>query len=159
MSSWIVAKEHIDLLVTAGLTFPNARIIGNRLRWFVPAPGGGPEIEGTLTEDNADEIGAKLWAENYAGVTHRYPSEADGGDSLPRYRYRPVPGPLDPVVVLKELHYYRYQSMDHPGWKHSMGHAFYEALMHACIVILPGYDEAPWGFDDRQFFVKQPQVR
>lgn len=164
MSAWLVDKVHIDLLVSAGLTLPCRSIKDNRLRWTVPARDGQPEQDWTLTRKNADEVGGKLWTDNLANIDYLYPEATDEDRPGPvtfesthvlTYQYEDVPGTLDPVVVLNALSCFRYQSMDRPQWAGSFSAAFYEALLYACIRALPGYSDAPWGFSDRQFFVKQ----
>jgi hypothetical protein len=155
MSSWVVDKTHIDLLITAGLRFPGLVLPGGTLTWTHQGR------RGELTRDNADTIGGKLWAENYASVHHTYPGDADGPDgSLPgpksfegvhtlTYTFQAIPGVLDPVVVLKQIACYAYQSCDHDGWPASEAAAITDALRSAAIRVLPGYHDAPWGFSDR----------
>lgn len=163
MSAWIVGKTHIDLLVTAGLTFPGQRIQGACLRWWIP--GNNPVDSKTLRHENADTVGVMLWAENYRSVMHRYPDAETDGDGVPgpdgftgahvlTYEYLRVPGRIDPVVVLKAMDCYEYQSCEHDGWQNSSARAFCAALQATCIGLLPGYDKAPWGFDDRDYFVE-----
>jgi hypothetical protein len=160
VSAWVVGKEHIDLLVTAGLVFPGRRCQNSKLRWY-------GTHEGELDDSNADVIGGKLWAENYASVNDRYPDAAEQG-GLPgpvgfegeetlTYTLDRIPGMVDPVVVLKAIDCYVYQSCEHGGWATSEARAIVEALRSACIKILPGYDDAPWDFDDRQLFMKRLQ--
>jgi hypothetical protein len=155
MSSWVVDKTHIDLLITAGLTFPGQALPGGTLTWIHQ------DRRRELTRDNADAIGGKLWAENYASVHHTYPDDdtgPDGGLPGPRgfegvhtltYTFQAIPGVLDPVVVLKQIACYAYQSCDHDSWPASEAAAITDALRSAAIRVLPGYCDAPWGFSHR----------
>ena len=163
MSAWIVSKTHIDLLITAGLIIPTQTIRNSRLRWYLPdetSPDRHQVFE--LDDFNADDIGVTLWAENHASVNHRYPDASDDlpgpvdfdGPDVLTYTHQPIPGPIDPVVVLKVINCYQYQSCEHPGWETSSAHAFCTSLTQACISALPGYDQAPWGFDDPHHFTK-----
>lgn len=163
MSAWVVSKTHLDLLITAGLLYPNMQCRGAKLQWRDPSEN--PSRWHELDYDNADQVGVMLWAANYRSVGNRYPDAEGEEDGLPgpedfsgatvlTYTHRMVPGPLDPVVVLKALACYEYQSCEHDGWKTSAAKAFCAALRTACIDQLPGYDDAPWGFADRAYFTK-----
>lgn len=155
MSSWAVDKTHIDLLITAGLTFPGRSLPGGTLTWMHQ------DRRAELTREGADSIGGKLWAENHASVHYTYPDDADGPDgSLPgptgfegvhtlTYTFQRIPGVLDPVVVLKQIACYEYQSCDHDNWLASEAAAITAALRSSAIRVLPGYDDAPWGLSDR----------
>ena len=154
MSSWIVTKPHIDLLITAGLILPSRCLRDSKLEWETQ----GRRYE--LDEVNADDVGVTLWAENYASVNHQYPhaggdlpgpADFDGPDVL-TYHHEPIKGGIDPVVVLRNINCYTYQSDEHDGWETSQARAFCDSLTAACINVLPGYDEAPWGFTDRHYF-------
>lgn len=156
MSAWIVSKEHIDLLIQAGIRFAGH----GDLRWCIKDTN--PIRYGELNRSNADVIGGKLWAENLASVTGRYPHDASGERPGPvdfedtdtlTYTFDEVPGELDPVVVLKALSCFEYQSCEHDGWESSEARLICEAVRSACINALPGYDAAPWGFDERRFFL------
>lgn len=169
MSAFMVGKEHIDALVTAALA------IGQEgpLRWFahpltdeesalahqVGAPWGaeGPEIARRLsryaTAEEADRIGQMVTRENRLSVNHRY-NESEVEDI---YAYD---GPaqvrsVDPVVILKAIDCYEYQSCEHPGWEASEAFAFCQALRRRMIRRLPGYDDAPWEIGSREQYVKR----
>ena len=125
MSAWIVSKKHIDLLVGAALAHGLA---GRR--------------------DTADELGAALWEENYASVNYRY-ADCSGRDLqlCPSYHYDPSTPTSDPVVLLKQLDCYEYQTCEHQGWLDSRARQLCSALRSAAIHSLPGYKAAPWGID------------
>jgi hypothetical protein len=160
MSAWIVNTTHLDLLISAGLTLPRHA----PLRWAIN-PKTPPYRYQELLPSTADEVGFTLLVENVASVFHRYPNEpryklpnpADRDDEgLLTYRYREIPGVIDPVTVLRSIACYEYQSCEHAGWATSQAHAFCSALREACVTALPGYDSQPWGFDDRDYFLKHP---
>jgi hypothetical protein len=154
VSAWIVTKTHIDLMVTAGLEY---RQRGGWLRWYY----GNPGRSGELDMSTVHTTGQMLWAENLASVTGRYPADGDGERPGPvdfqdhdvlTYRFARVPGMLDRATVLKALHCYEYQSCEHDGWESSAARAFCRSLERAVVCSLPGYDAAPWGFDNREHF-------
>lgn len=160
MSAYVVSREHIDYLVTAGLDL----VVGYRrhlgpMSWYHPQP----TRQTPITElqhmrhelrfgDEAHRVGQLLVDENVRSVLHRYPDCMDGG-SVPgpcdeywkgEYRFSRSTRSLDPVAVLKAVHGYRYQACEHDGWEVSEAHAFCEALEALAIQSLPGYDEADW---------------
>lgn len=145
MSAWIVSKRHIDYMLSAGLALdPHGP-----LRWFVPVgatvPEGGARVEWReLTRETAGRVGVMLWAENFKSVGHRY-GESDTETELYEFaRYR---GEVEPVQVLKAIECFEYQSCEHDEWERSEAHAFCEALRHAAINRLPGYEAAAWGIE------------
>jgi len=154
MSAFIVSKKHIDYMVSAGLKYPEL----GPLRWFQPKsaenvePNNGvqPKLDNILrnmyvyelTEDTADEVGRMLWLQNHVSVSYRYdkPMEVTIGEP---YRFERQPE-IDPVVVLKAIDCYEYQSCEDPGWETSQAKAFCNELRGVAICNLPGYDAAPW---------------
>jgi hypothetical protein len=162
VSAWIVSKPHIDLLVSAGLEFPNH----GPLRWNTNQDGE-PWMAAELRRETATSVGQMLWLECFRSVDARYPGEAPhelpgpvdfDGESIPTYQHSGIPGLLDPVVVLKQISCYEYQACEHNGWKTSEARRFCMALRDACIGRLSGYEAAPWGFDDAEHFVKAARV-
>lgn len=162
MSAWIVSKTHIDLLVTAGLEYRGHH---DWLSWWHEGSGKRYQLLHNLRHD----VGQMLWAENLASVASRYPDDDDGERPGPidfrdadvlTYRHEEVPG-LNHVaqrvhgiaVVAKAISCYEYQSCEHDGWKTSQARAFCESLRDACLNQLPGYDKAPWGFDNRNYVI------
>jgi len=161
MSAFMVDREHIDALVRAGLAD-----VTHRLRWINPEvraqvetanghvnPEDWSSVWAELRHDTADSVGEMLISANLLSVTHRYPDTLEGG-GVPgpceeywrdSYSY-PMNGPdFSPVVILKAIACYEYQSCEHPEWERSEARAFCEALRDYTIVRLPGYDDAPWG--------------
>ncbi len=108
-----------------------------------------------------------------ASVHGRYPdTDPDEGDLPgPRdayymgpYVFEPVTRPgvmsigargltiaIEPLVSAAELAKgianYEYQSCEHPEWEGSEAHAFCRALKEEILASLPGYEDAPWGWD------------
>lgn len=122
MSAWIVSKKHIDLLVTAALS----------AKYMTAA---GP------VGDDPSALGLMLWRENHFSVNSRY-----NETRMPEgYKFTRFPGKIDPVVVLKQIACYEYQSCEHDGWKTSDAFKFCQALTSEMINALPGYEAAPWG--------------
>jgi hypothetical protein len=54
---------------------------------------------------------------------------------------------LSVVEQIKAVHCYVYQSCEHEGWEASDGAHYCSALLDALVHALPGYGEAPWGFE------------
>jgi hypothetical protein len=121
MSAWVVSKRHIDAMVTELL---KDQYIHDLI--------------------DPDKVGALLWDENHKSVFHRYPTHK-GKHSPPRYAYKPNPQP--PVVVLKAVACYEYQTCERPDWPGSEAFRVAKQIESAAISRLPGYSEAPWGID------------
>lgn len=54
---------------------------------------------------------------------------------------------IDPVVTLKSIACYSYQSCEHDGWETSRAKELCDRLRDGAISALPGYEQAPWGID------------
>jgi hypothetical protein len=113
MSAWIVGSDHLDLLLTAALS------------WDL------------LNRDDADKTGRMLWRENLNSVAYRYPADRDGDRPGPvafkdrhvdAYRFQLYPGPVDPEVVGQAAVSLGYQSCEHSGWAASSACAFVTRL-------------------------------
>jgi len=155
MSVFVVDTVHVDAMISAGLAL---RHVPPLAWWDVPPrlDWSGAEAEPhrrTLTRTSADQVGAMLLAANIASVNYRY----DEHDLVPPYRYRPLPGRPDPVIVLAAVDCYEYQSCEAPGWRDSQARLFCDALRSACWHALPGYDAAPWKITDRRVFLSVRQ--
>ena len=143
MSAWIVSSGHIDVLVHA------------LAQYEVVSP--------DLGADGFRALGQKLWQENHASVNYRYGEFTN----TPRYQLRTTEATLDPIVVLKAVACFDYQSCEHPGWTASDAHELIEALHTAVLArhpdlgervqgpfgetyrytTLPAWERAPWGID------------
>jgi len=145
MSVFIVAKAHIDALVTAA-AHPESPSNGP-LHWY-PTNAQGEVIEHYTINGHdrsrCTEVGQMLWAANEASYTSRY----SGPPIDPRantYRYQPTPL-FEPVTILRAIECFEYQTieMEDPDWGTSEARAFCHALRQKTIARLPGYDTAPW---------------
>lgn len=154
MSAFIVDQYHIDQLVSTGLRGAEGNIRQRHagpLTWYY----GNPTQLGKLDSSTADRVGQMLWAENFASVQYRYPT--DTPETLPGpigitpayatfYTYTQPRRRLTAVEAFKAIACYEYQSCEHPGWETSEARAFCRALEHAIIRSLPGWDDAAgWG--------------
>jgi len=154
MSAFIVGKKHIDYMISAGLKYTKY----GPLRWYQPKStedvesGNSDQLgldnilrnihEYELTEETADAVGRMLWMENHVSVAYRYGKQMDVTIGEP-YRFERQ-RKTDPVVVLKAIACYEYQSCEDPEWETSQAKAFCNALRSVAISNLPGYDAAPW---------------
>jgi len=137
MSAWIVKKKHIDFLVTAALE----SMINRTIRGEID----GHPVEMEISYNNADKIGATLWAENIKSVNYRYSNHKPSEVSA--YRFTKHNGGPIAIVVIKQIDCLDYQSCEHDGWKNSWARRFCDELKDAMIYSLPGYNNAPWGID------------
>ncbi len=174
MSCYMVGEAHISALIEAGLYARTAQH-GSNLSWMcrpadpeeradayergeVWGPGAielAASLRRELTRETADRVGQMLLHENRLSVDHRY-NECELED-IYRFPYWTSVTRVNPVVILKALACYEYQSCEHPGWEGSEAHAFCEALQHAMIRILPGYDEGPgWEIQKRAEYLAEP---
>ena len=151
MSAYVVAREHIDLMVRLILEGPAGVPVNPGTAWYFRS-----YVMGT-----ADELGAALVRECVASVAYRYrqdPLEAldPEAEALPGpldryyqspYTYRRPVHRLTVPEALKALDGYEYQSCEHPGWEASAVRALCGQLRHAVAQHVPGYDPAPWTWD------------
>lgn len=122
VSAFVVDPKHIEYLVSAAVLYRS-------------------HDRGCV-----NEAAAMLEEENRKSVAYRYKKVrgasaavfGEGGRS-PRLTCH-----VTPVQTLKAVRCYEYQSCEHPGWAESEARDFCEALMHAAIHHLPGYEEAAW---------------
>jgi len=169
MSAFVVSQQHIEAMLKAAMTYgrqggfhwlaPEARADSDFERgqvWGPTSVATARRCRRELDSDTLNETGRMLLTENVRSVCHRYDEPMDSTD---------LPGPvgfslaeatfssfhvamhtplLEPVAVLKAIACYEYQSCEHPDWEGSESKAFCEALRHAAINALPGYDEADW---------------
>lgn len=143
MSAYIVEKEHINAMLMAALSVRQ------------PTTWRHNEQRYELTQDILDKVGQMLLDENVASVQHRYPSDTIlqlpgkiNAEWLLPFRYSPITSRVPTKVeAIKLVHCYKYQSCEHPGWKTSEAKAFCESLEGNLVREIPGYDEAPWGWE------------
>lgn len=165
MSAFEVCETHIHALLTAGLRHHQ----GSPLRWLWPELSAndqegayeqgepwGPESvrllrerQHTLTIETAGRVGAMLATENRRSVDFRY----DETEEEDPYVFTKLVGYPDPVIMLKAIGCYRYQSCEHPEWEKSEAYAFCQALEQHMISFLSGYDDGPgWEIQDPKVF-------
>ena len=144
MSAYVVDKATIDVMVRAGL-----RVRYKPMGWHHAGQ------HHHLDESTANRIGQMLLDECVHSVSHHY--QDDGITELPGpnnaywlvpYKYQDALHLPEPVVILKTIACYEYQSCEHPEWETSEAKAFCETLRHIVITGLPGYEEAPWGWEE-----------
>src|SRR5581483_9476890 len=168
MSAWLVSKRHVDVLVSAALQFPQH---GSKLRFrirdvptkpsdYAKGEPWGPTAIKTfnermteVTRTNASDVGQMLWTENHKSLRHRY-TDADESWPAEQYDFAEIHGRLDPVVVLKAIDCYEYQSCEHPEWEESAAYSLCDALRRVAIARLPGYESAPWGLDEESLVTR-----
>ena len=168
MSTWMLTREHIHVLVWAGLR--PVRSAGY-LSWTTDIPDGQErhpdslEIDAMgmalpynrfeLRPDTANRVGQMLTNTNRDSYNNRYRGSIDSDGRAFRvrapgeYRYPHGTGPRErgwsPAALFKAIHCYAYQSCGADDWDSSEARAFCEELKERLIGALPGYDEAPWG--------------
>lgn len=150
MSAYMVSRETIDVLITAGLYgfATGDRHEQHGMSWYSVDPitlrgfaiNGLGEIHRRLDSSTADQVGAMLWHENQLSVNFRYRED----DIEPVYTFCHHPGfRPTPVEALAALSCYDYQSCEHDGWPASEAFQFCEALKDKAIHSLPGRNDAP----------------
>lgn len=161
MSCYMVSTTHIDAMLTAGIRLPGPFGPMTWLDREIPegeVSGLYVGLQQALTEATAGRVGAMLLAENRRSVNHRY---AESEIEQP-YVFHPLDGMPDPVIALKAIAGYQYQSNEHPGWMASEARRFCEALRYVCVWALPGMDDSPgWAIRDsdrRIFLTHERQV-
>lgn len=105
MSAWLVSREHIDVLVTAGID------------------------AGLITPDEAVETGEFLWRANAANLRFLYGDRADEcgpveTEGYGAYQARRIDGPHEYGWLLTQATCYDYQSCDAPTWPTSQAKAY-----------------------------------
>lgn len=166
----MVPTAHIDALIEAGLYA--AEHSHCRFSWYVRSldneekrdayqagepwgPGAG-EIGDLLRRElnhaTADRVGQMLLRENRLSVDHRY----NESELEPIYHFEHWTSVtrVDPVVILKALSCYEYQSCEHPGWETSEAKTFCDRLQSEMIRLLPGYEDAAgWSIEKRSDYL------
>ena len=144
MSKNFVSKHTIDALVTSALTWG-----GVEPGVFLFRPVGTMQMR-RLGRRQADEVGGMLWRQNWETAE----AWLDGVDA-PVYEFEPYPGTPDPLVVLKTISDYEYQTETDPEiWDVSEAAGFTRYLRSSAETRLAGWSDAPWGLDDRTAFAR-----
>ena len=145
VSKVFVAKDTIDALVTAALTWGYSQ---PGEFWFRPV---GTMKVRKVGWEQATEVGEMLWRQNWETAE----AWAQPGVDMPAYEFERYPGTPDPVVILKTISYYEYQTETDPDiWDVSEAAGFMTYLRITAEGQLPGWTEAPWGIYDRNAFTE-----
>lgn len=154
MSAFMVSKSHIDALVAiidegpakSGITIQEWK---NSIDYAKILP------ENSVNPLN--DLGDMLVRENLSSIHCRYPDSARNPENTPgpvelywakEYVYqRPARVP-NVVEAFKVIDCYDYQSCEHPAWETSEAKKICDKLRTMLIPALPGYDAAPWGWDE-----------
>lgn len=104
--------------------------------------------------DDFDRVGTMLWDQNSDSIRRLFSNPAVPADPIPSTDDDPDWYPSDqrtpsPVEAIKLAKGYGLQSCVVEGYRDSEVAAFVEALISTAIECVPGYDEAPWGWDER----------
>lgn len=171
MSAWIVAKDHIDVMVGLAMMGGHDGVVvrdpdrPGEDHWghiveYDARPG--------RSEVSADRVGFHLWRENHYSVDARY-SETNqmesytfGNGLLGNVVGRLNMLPRDQLVRIgvKAISCYTYQSCEHDLWTASWSHEFCNRLMSHVAHMLPGLDDAPgWGIDSLDDICPPSNVR
>jgi hypothetical protein len=126
MSAFQVSNAHIHVLVAA---HARASKYGR--------------IAETMTDD---ELGQLFIRENMRSMSARYRDSVDEVE-IAAYHYDPRHRPLSIVEMIKAIHCYTYQACEHDEWTESKAHKFCDRILNSLTHEIPGYDQAPWGFE------------
>ena len=155
MSAFVVSKSHINAIIMAGMA-----VRYKPLSWYH-----GDE-RFVLTDETADRVGQMLLDECVRSVSYRY--DDTGIASLPGrtnaewlmpFQCHPTCNNPTPLQALKLIGCYEYQSCEHPEWETSEARSFCEALRTHTICRLPGYEEALWTWEDKEYYRVDEAVR
>jgi hypothetical protein len=155
MSAFVVNKEHINAMIHAGLA-----------RRYRPMTWYHEGVRHELTNETANIVGQMLLDECVKSVCYRYgdsemtdlPGRINAEWLIP-FEYRFTYKRPTPVEALKLIDCYEYQSCEHPEWEGSLAQAFCRSLRGNTIDRLPGYDEAPWEWEDQEYHKVNRPIR
>jgi hypothetical protein len=144
MSAFVVNKSHINAMLQGAFS-----VRYQPFSWYHDGK------HHQLTNDNADEIGQMLLDECIKSVSYRYaddkvtdlPGPTNGSYLVP-FQHHPMGKIPTPVELIKITHCYMYQSCEHDEWKENSAKAFCDALISSATNKLPGYDAAPWEWEE-----------
>lgn len=131
MSAFLVSDYHISYLVEAGVRFKVWVNFGSGYDY--------------LTSEKAQHIYEVLKRENIRSINHRYKTNGTKIRGLRKYVTN-----IDPILVLKAISCYEYQSCEHQEWETSLAFSICRAIEKAAIRELPGYENAPWGLENQK---------
>jgi len=129
MSAFIVSDKHIAAMVNSMV--PHYPGDGKSYYW---------DGETRYFGGNSQEIGQKLWDQNYRSVNARYNEKTE----TPVYRGASIGRSLSPIEIVKACHCYNYQSCEATDWEHTEAYAISEAIEASAVRRISGYEEADW---------------
>lgn len=149
MSAFICQPEHIGLIAA----------------WSVQNRCALRELEKGEPITTALNIARDLAQENINSVAHRYPNDKDGERPGPsgltdakiieasqlwaaHYLQKGFPEGLALLTIAKLADSLEYQSCEHDEFKTSLAQCQINEVRSRVISLLPGYDRAPWAWDD-----------
>lgn len=94
----------------------------------------------TYTPGNEQELADLLYAANVRSVNSRYGER----QSTKGLVYVPQLGLLSPLHAIKLINGLMYQCDNWSGWEKSLAKRALVGIQHEALVMLPGYDDAPW---------------
>jgi len=109
-----------------------------------------------LQDRVATKVGRMLLDECVKSVCYRYndsemtnlPGRTNAEWLIP-FQYRAAGVRPNALEAMKITQCYVYQSCEHPEWKRSQAKVFCDTLIRCLINMLPGYDDAPWDWDEK----------
>lgn len=140
MSAYVVSKDHLDLLVTAAM---------HGSRYYKGLRVGGRVFD---SPEDANELGAILWAENVRSVNYRY--HLDDWEEV--YTYDPagiapyLGGLIDWGHVLGALSCYEYQACETDNWETTQAYQVCQALRRKVCGIIADRAGGGWSWS-RQY--------
>ena len=151
MSAYLVSFAHINVL----LSFVRHH------RFTLPHPEGRDTCADLTSVDTATNFGRALLRENLRslnaryGTKHGFADHLGGEDSLlAAYRFTTDPRfatakPSPALAVIKATFCYDYQACESDDYEATWAADIMRRIRDAACRELPGYSDAPWGFNDR----------
>jgi hypothetical protein len=154
VSSYTVNKAVIDALLTAAVRWSEDSPVGFSYHWH--------DGDGRVDAGTATAVGQLLWHANWYHADGWVKDAEWARDQVedvpePVYEYEPLPGVPAPLVVLRLIDNYTYQTAGEPDeWRPTEPFGFVHALSRAAISRLPGYGDLPWtlGDEDRDIYLR-----
>ena len=150
ISAFIVDKVTIDLLVSAAMDSVPAYGHYGAFSYYNPFGTDSADRRHEVTRATATKTGAMLLTECIKSVAYRYNDEPledlPGPATVTRpeyYAWTDHRIKLTPAEIAGTIGCFEYQSCEHPEWHTSDAQAFCHELREAVLNNLPGRDDAP----------------
>ncbi|GAA2736292.1 hypothetical protein [Actinocorallia aurantiaca] len=160
MSEILVERAHIDALLTAAVEWGEREPEYARFSFDRQSPDGSsgvPHSQVKLTGENASELGREIWLFHFEMCDwwDEEDEEIPDAAEVEGYAFDPLPGSPDPLVILRAIDFYQYQTAPEQleDWSDTNTYQFLQYLRSMAIMHLPGIDRAPWGISDRDVFL------